>query len=241
MTLYVCAECDFHYIDALDDYPEEQPGPLLKGNALKYIEAQLPQNGVQLRKNLEFVKQHIALPGSLCLDIGSGAGQFPAFLQEEGAHPQGIEPQQVFREFARQKYNLELRSERVEDAYWQKTFSASFDLVTLWDTLEHVNFPAETMADACALLKPGGYLFLDTPSRDTFFYRASEWSYRLSLGSKPALLNRLYSSKPYRHKQIFTADQLMRLLEKCGLTVLGRSAWHRSTNKLVVACRKDPH
>jgi len=240
MSLYVCADCDFHYIDALDDYPAEQPESLLTANAQKYIEAQLPQNGAQLRKNIEFVKQHVVLPGTHCLDIGSGAGQFPAFLQEEGAQPQGIEPQQIFREFARQKYNLELRRERVEDPYWQEKFSSSFDLITLWDTLEHVNFPAETLVGAYTLLKPGGYLFLDTPSRDSLFYRASVWSYRLSLGSKPALLNRLYSPKPYRHKQIFTAAQLRQLLEKCGLTVLGPSSVHRTSNKLVVACRKDP-
>ncbi|HEX9779351.1 MAG TPA: hypothetical protein VGA63_14500, partial [Geopsychrobacteraceae bacterium] len=63
--------------------------------------------------------------------------------------------------------------------------------------------------------------------------------YRFSLGSKPLLLGRCYSPKPYRHKQIFTTGQLTTLLETCGLRVVGRSTFHRARHKLVVVCRKD--
>lgn len=242
MTLYACADCDFHYIDALDTFPDERTkSTLLTEKSREFIESQLPQNAIQLKKNIEFIKTHMTLPGARCLDIGSGAGLFPALLQEEGANPQGIEPQQVFREFAQKKYQLSLRRELIDNSFWQEGFADYFDLVTLWDTLEHVNFPAETLAAACQLIKPGGYLFLDTPSRDAFFYRASEWSYRFSLGTKPLLLNRFYSPKPYRHKQIFTTTQLSALLEKSGFVVAGRSAFHHSRNKLVIACQRLPH
>lgn len=239
MSIYVCAICDFHYIDALDPLLEEQPTKsLLTEKAKEFIENQLPQNAAQLKKNMEFIKAHVPLSGVACLDIGSGAGQFPALLKDEGAVSQGIEPQQIFREFAQEKYQLSLRSESVDDPCWQKEFAGYFDLITLWDTLEHVNFPAETLEAASRLIKPGGYLFLDTPSRDSFFYRASEWSYRFSLGTKPLLLNRIYSPKPYRHKQIFTTSQLWALLQHSGLSVIGRSTFHRSRNKLVIVCRK---
>ena len=239
MSLLVCGACDFHYIDALDVYPDERPGEsLLSDGARKYIESKLPQNAIQLKQNLQFVKAHVDLAGAHCLDIGTGVGLFPSLLMAEGAVSQGVEPQQVFREFARSKYQLELWSELVDDPYWQDGFAGYFDVVTLWDTLEHVNFPVETLKAACNLIKPGGHLFLDTPSRDSFFYRASEWSYRLSHGSKPLLLNRLYSPKPYRHKQIFTVKQLWVLLGNCGFTDIERSEFHRSKNKLVVVCRK---
>lgn len=239
MRLFVCAACDFHFIDARDEYPEDCPAPRLTKQARAYIEQQLPGNGVQLQRNLAFVRQQFDPRGRVCLDVGAGAGQFGALLREAGGTPHGIEPQQVFREFALEKYRIELRRERVDDPFWLQGFAGSFDLVTLWDTIEHVNDPRSTLEGAFNLLKPGGWLFLDTPSRDTIFYRASLWSSRLSSGSKATLLNRLYSPRPYRHKQLFTAEQLCWLLEKCGFEEIRRSPLHRSRNKLVVCCRKQ--
>ena len=240
MSLYACGSCDFHFIDALDDFPEEKSGAsLLTEQARSFIAGQLPQNRIQLNKNLQFIRAHVSLTGRRCLDIGSGAGMFPALLREAGALPDGIEPQQIFREFAQEKFQLDLRRELIDDPCWQHEYADYFDVVTLWDTLEHVNFPAETLKAAGRILKPGGFLFLDTPSRDSFFYRLSEWSYRFSLGNKPLFLNKFYSPKPYRHKQVFTSLQLWTLLENSGITVVGRSAFHHPKRKLAIAGRKN--
>ncbi len=239
MTLYACSECDFHFIDQLDAFPDAQPqATLLTEKARHFIASKLPRNAAQHEKNRRFVAAHLPLTGRHCLDIGSGAGLFPSLLQAAGAVPQGIEPQQIFREFAMEKYQLSLRPELIDAPYWQNQHRENFDLVTLWDTLEHVNFPSETLKAANRVLKPGGYLFLDTPSRNSPFYRVSEWSYRCSRGKNPLLLNSLYSPQPYRHKQLFTKTQLWQLLASCGFSVVGRSTRHRCWNKLVVACRK---
>lgn len=240
MTLYACADCGFHYIDALDEFPADDADKSpLTATARSYIESRLPQNQRQLNKALEFVRAHILPAGRQCLDIGAGAGQFPALLRDAGAVVFGIEPQQVFRDFARERFQVNLRRELIDAPYWQQGFAGHFDVVTLWDTLEHVNFPGETLQAASRVLKPGGLLFLDTPSRSAWFYRASEWSYRLSLGRSPMLLNSLYSPRPYRHKQMFTPAQLKALLEGCGLEIINRTALQRTRNKLVLACRKS--
>lgn len=241
MRLYACADCDFHFIDALDDFPAEQSqATQLTDQARQFIASKLPKNASQLKQNLRFVASYLPLAGARSLDIGCGAGLFPSLLQAAGATPSGIEPQQVFREFAQETFHQAIRPELIDANYWQHNYVACFDLVTLWDTLEHVNFPVETLRAACRVLKPGGYLFLDTPSRDSLFYRAGEWSYRLSQGRNAQLLNSLYSARPYRHKQLFSKRQLWQLLENCQLDVLGRSRFHHSHNKLVVACRKRP-
>lgn len=239
MNIFACSECDFHYIDALDDLPAtDLVEPQLTTAAVRFIDGKLTQNSAQLKTDLKFVKAHTSLAGKLCLDIGSGAGVFPALLRNEKAEIYAIEPQQVFREYAAQKFQLELRRELAEASYWQDNYCDFFDLVTLWDTLEHVNFPVETISAAVRLLKPGGLLFLDTPSRDSWFYKTSEWSYNISSGSKPLLLKNLYSAKPYRHKQIFTKQQLWTLLESAGLRDIQRSKHHRRNKKLVVVGKK---
>ncbi len=192
----------------------------------------LPAGGKQLRENMILVKRHISLPGAHCLDIGAGSGQFAHLLTEAGAFVYGIEPQGIFREFAQQKFGIALNKETIDTRHWQKGFAGFFDVATLWDVLEHVNFPAENLKNAYNVIKPWGWLFLDTPRRDTIFYRISEWSYRLSGGANSRLVGSLYSPLPFRHKQIFTHRQLLKLLGKIGFSVASmQSSFFRPHNK----------
>jgi 2-polyprenyl-6-hydroxyphenyl methylase/3-demethylubiquinone-9 3-methyltransferase len=241
-TVYACAACGFHFINHLDSLPSEPPGDETKPfdrKAWDYIEGRLPASGKQLRKNLLLVKRHISLTGAHCLDIGSGSGLFAQLLADEGAFVQGIEPQRVFREFAQQKFGIALNRETIDAQHWQQGYAEYFDVVTLWDVFEHVNFPVETLQNACNVIKTGGWLFLDTPRRDALFYRISEWSYRLSGGANPLFLESLYSPLPFRHKQMFTLRQLLMLVEKTGFSVTSlHSSFLRPHNKMVLVCRK---
>lgn len=241
-TVYVCASCDFHFINHLDSMPTEPQGDVTKPldrKAWDYIEGRLPANEKQLRENLLLVKRHISLSGASCLDIGAGAGLFSHLLTEAGAIVHGIEPQWIFREFAQRKFGIALNGETIDARHWQQGFAGFFDVVTLWDVFEHVNFPAETLQYAYNVIKPGGLLFLDTPRRDALYYRISEWSYRLSGGANPLFLESLYSHLPFRHKQIFTLRQLLKLVEKIGFSVTHmHSSFLHPQNKMVLACRK---
>jgi 2-polyprenyl-6-hydroxyphenyl methylase/3-demethylubiquinone-9 3-methyltransferase len=242
-TIQVCAACDFHFINQLDVMPTERPEAevrTLDVVAWNFIEKQLKKNRRLLEQRLALVARHLPLNETECLDIGAGVGLFGHLLQEAGATSFGIEPQLIFRQFAEEKYRLQLRAETIDHPFWQERHAGHFAVVTLWDTLEHINFPVETLRDAIQVMKPGGLLFLDTPSRDSFYYRISEWSYRLSNGANPLFLNSLYSPKPFRHKQIFTVQQLTDLIERLGLKVveLNRSGLFDSSNKIMLVAQK---
>jgi len=241
-TVYVCAACDFHFINHLDSLPTEPPGEatkLLDRKAWDYIEGRLPASEKQLRENLLLVKRHISLSGAHCLVIGAGAGLFAHLLVESGALVHGIEPQRIFREFAQRKFGIALNGETIDALHWQQGFAGFFDVVTLWDVFEHVNFPAETLQNAYNVIKPGGWLFLDTPRRDALFYRISEWSYRLSGGANTLFFESLYSPLPFRHKQMFTLRQLLQLVEKIGFSVTRvHSSFLQQQNKIILVCRK---
>lgn len=241
-TVYACAACDFHFINHLDSFPPSPQGDATKHldrKTREYIEGKLPASGKQLKENMLLVKRHISLSGAHCLDIGAGAGLFAQLLTEEGAFAHGIEPQGIFREFAQQKFGIALHGETIDRQHWQQGFAGFFDVVTLWDVLEHLNFPAENLQNAYNVIKPGGWLFLDTPRRDTLYYRISEWSYRLGGGANSRLLESLYSPLPFRHKQIFTLRQLLELVGKIGFSVTSmQSSFFRPHNKIVLVCRK---
>lgn len=239
-TVLECAGCGLHFIDHLDVIPD--PGSAGSGSldtrAWNYIESRLAANATQHGRNLGFVRQHCPVAGQVCLDIGAGAGVFADLLAKAGASVAGIEPQEVFREFAERKFGLTLRGETIDHPYWHG-MRERYDVVTLWDVLEHTNFPAEMLTHVYPVTKPGGWLFLDTPCRNSVFYRLSELAYRLSGGSNTVLLETLYSPQPYRHKQIFTRSQLVGLVERTGWQVIRmKSSPLTFQNKIVLACRK---
>ena len=239
MVLYACSDCDFHYTNVLDELEEgETNSRTLTAKELHFIESQLTQNTHQLTLNLDFVRQHTEVAGLACLDVGCGAGVFPSLLHQAGASVSAIEPQPLLRQFCRTRFNIAPHHELVDSQYWQQGFAGHFDITTLWDTLEHVNFPAKTIAALSRVMKPHSYLFLDTPARESLTYRLSEWSYWLSRGRNPLMLNSLYSTKRFGHKQIFTQKQLRQLLEQHSFTIIGRSTLHRSKNKHVIVCQK---
>ncbi|MFO7577839.1 MAG: class I SAM-dependent methyltransferase [Pelovirga sp.] len=217
-TVYCCPRCDFHFLDHLDG-PTGEPCTTLSDSGRRYIAARI-DDGRQLQQlRLQLVAGQRQLRDTLCLDIGAGLGQFVMLLRHCGATALGIEPSALRRAYAAEQFGLDLAAELVDDQVWQSRYGAAFDLVTLWDVIEHVDCPRTTLAGAVALLKPGGLLCLDTPDRDARSYRLSQLSYRLSGGTLPLFLPGFYSSLRYGHKQIFTRRQLSGLLEELGLTL----------------------
>ncbi len=249
-TVYACSRCDFHYIDFLDDLSRsaDDAGGNLDARAWDYIETRLRGNASHALRRLNLIREHASIPGSACLDIGAGAGDFAALLATEGSAVSGVEPSPLRRRFALRRFGLELRGETVEELSRRNAFTGRFDIVTLWDVIEHVNFPAEVLGAAALMLRPGGILFLDTPSRDALSYRVSEAAYRLSGGRAPLFLDTFYSTLPFGHKQIFRPQQLVHLAQACGLEPLSlRSRYAPETglftsfhprNQIVLVCRR---
>lgn len=228
VTIYVCPECGFHYAAHLDGAPSEGlPGEgALTDNARNYMESRLLESREQNLSRLNLIKHYSPLTSAKCLDIGAGVGIFLDLLGRQGAVGRGIEPSVPRRAFAQGKYGIFLNREPVEHSFWQREFADSFDLATLWDVIEHVDFPRETLAAAWHLLRPGGMLFLDTPTREALDYRIGEFFCRLSGGRCPLFLETIYARVPYGHKQIFTAGQLVELLKRLGFEVLRVDSRH---------------
>lgn len=240
-TIYRCPHCDFHFLNHLDgSMPEENS--ILSAAGRGYIEARIDEGAHLQPLRLRLVQQQCSLDGAMTLDIGAGLGQFMLLLQQQGATTRGIEPSALRRTYARDAYNLELSPHLADTNYWQSGYVEAFDLITLWDVIEHVDDPRSTLTAAAALLKPGGMLFLDTPNRDVFSYRFSETICRLSNGKLPFFLSHFYSTIRYGHKQIFTPRQITGLLQQCGLTpdtLEPRGQTKRAfARKIVLAARK---
>jgi 2-polyprenyl-6-hydroxyphenyl methylase/3-demethylubiquinone-9 3-methyltransferase len=237
--IYACRNCDFHFLDILDGEEKENR---LDDKARSYIESRLTEGQYLHPERVEFIARHTELNSIKALDIGAGLGQFQLLVGERGGECLGIEPSSLRRQYAAEKFGINLHRELVDSPFWQDNFSQYFDLITLWDVIEHVNFPRETLQAAVELLKPGGLLCLETPSRDVVSYRLSLKAHHLSKGKFGLYLPNFYSTDRYGHKQIFTTRQMENLLESTGLDLV---EWCHSYvkklspgNKMIVSARK---
>lgn len=87
----------------------------------------------------------------------------PAFLDEmrsAGWQTCGIEISPTAADYARQRFQLDVQ---IGDLLEIDLPAASFDLITMWDVLEHTFAPREVLAKSASLLKPGGLLALTFP------------------------------------------------------------------------------
>ena len=227
-NVYVSAN-GFHFIDYLD--PVEEISPKIDASQLTdaefaYIETQLQANLKKFKNQAEIVAKHLSLQKAKVLDIGCGGGLFLSLLKQAGTEVTGIELSDSRAQYAKTKHGLEIDKRPIENEFWQKSNANHFDAVTLWDVIEHVNYPLEALQSAANVLKHGGLLLIDTPCRDSFYHQFGALTYRLSGGRFPTFLNAMYSSHLFGHKQIFSTNEMKELFESVGLEVIDLHKFH---------------
>jgi len=227
-NVYVSAE-GYHftdYVDPVEKISSDIDASQLTDEESSYIEIQLQANSQKFRNQINILKKHLSPKNAKVLDIGCGGGLFLSLLKREGAQVVGIEPSDSRAQYAKTKHNLEIHKRPIESDFWQKGYENHFDAVTLWDVIEHVNYPFQTLQSATNVLKKGGLLLIDTPCRDSFYHQVGAITYRLSGGRFPTFLNAMYSSHLFGHKQIFSTAEMKSLFESVGLEVIDLHKFH---------------
>jgi 2-polyprenyl-6-hydroxyphenyl methylase/3-demethylubiquinone-9 3-methyltransferase len=214
------------YLDPVDEVSPEIDASQLTPEESAYIETQLQANAQRFRHQVEVLKKYLPLIEAKVLDIGCGGGLFLSLLEREGAQAAGIELSDSRAHYAATKHNLEIYKRPIEHSFWQSRYKDYFDAVTLWDVIEHVNYPSQTLHSATNVLRKGGLLLIDTPCRDSFYHQVGEVSYRLSGGRFPTFLNAMYSSHLFGHKQIFSTSEMKELFRSGGLEVIELQKFH---------------
>jgi SAM-dependent methyltransferase len=139
------------------------------------------------------------VPGGRLLDVGCAAG---FFLAEARRHydVMGVEFSEYSSQYAREHLGLEVVTGTLQDAALP---NENFDLITLWDVIEHVADPYSVLEESARLLKPGGYLILTTG--DIGSHHA-----RLTGADWPLL-------EPPWHLYFFSRETMSKMGERAGL------------------------
>lgn len=141
-------------------------------------------------------------PGSRMLDVGFGSGHFLILAQRVGWQVSGADPDPVAVANAR-KAGLDVRQGNIETF---EDLLEQFDVITLNHVIEHVHDPIKTLKQAYDLLKPGGWLYIDTPNIDAYGHQHFKEHWR--------------GLEVPRHLVIFNWASIENLLNKVGFDEL---------------------
>lgn len=150
------------------------------------------------------------------LDVGCGSGLILQAAKEHGHWSLfGIEPVKEMAEYTSEQLNVPVFAGTFEDYQGQ---AAEYDIVSMWDVIEHLSEPFNAMKEVSKLLKPGGVFIFSTPnlnSLDRKIFKDSWLGYDLP-----------------RHLYLFPDSLLRKVLKSHGLEVLNRFCFTGSHGSL---------
>jgi SAM-dependent methyltransferase len=208
LQLAECADCGLVFVNPR--LPEKVT--LGRYDDTYFEQEYLPSLGVQDGAyDLDFFDQRYALylsliaervgpaTGRKLLEIGTGAGFFLKSAQRAGWDVSGTEISKPCFDYATKELALNLRYEQAEELSFE---SGAFDVVVLFDVLEHLFDPLKVMQAVNRVLKKGGVLFMGTPNYEALA--------RKMLGRSWSIIS------PVDHLYYFTEGSLQKLLVQAG-------------------------
>lgn len=122
---------------------------------------------LEAKLRLRLIKRFIH-NGSL-LDIGCGQGLFVKVASKGNFDSYGLDISKTAVQFAR---TLNDREKIIHSEFKEGLFEKNrFDVITLWDTLEHLPRPDLIFRECYNILKKEGYMFITTGNICSFFAR----------------------------------------------------------------------
>ncbi len=140
-------------------------------------------------------------PGRRLLDVGCHIGVFLEIAQERGWEAWGVEPSRWAAGEARSR-GLQVIDGTLDDVHLA---GESFDVITMWDVIEHLTDPLRELRESHRLLKKGGLIGIHTMNIESPLARlmGPRWPWLMEM-----------------HLYYFSPRTLGEMLRKAGFTVV---------------------
>lgn len=168
-----------------------------------------PVFATRVREAVNQDLRSVRLPPGRVLDIGCGNGVFMEAAREAGFSPRGID---ISVGAIDRGKSLGLEVE-VGD-FLTHNFGEMFDIISMWDVIEHLRNPVEFLDRAKSLLNPGGVIVLKIPGFSNLSFSA--------IGVFPHFAKTVLGAPA--HIQYFNRQSCEAILSRVGLDPI----WFRS-------------
>jgi 2-polyprenyl-3-methyl-5-hydroxy-6-metoxy-1,4-benzoquinol methylase len=225
-----CRRCGLEYVN-----PRLRSEVILEGYSEGSDETFVSQARARehtFRRSLAFLTR--ALPAKLrariggndrprILDVGTAGGSFLKVARDAGWEVSGVEPNRWLCDWARRHYGLHIDN---GDLFEQRYAADSFDVVTLWDVLEHVPDPRALLEEVRRILRPDGVLLVNYPDKGSLAAHAMgrRWVFILTV-----------------HIYYFTRQTIRRLLEETGFQVTRFRPYVQTLEFGYLVARMEPY
>lgn len=156
------------------------------------------------------------------LDVGCYIGVFLEIAQERGWEAWGVEPSHWAAREARRR-GLRVIEGTLDDVYLADEF---FDVITMWDVIEHLTNPLGDLRKSYRLLKKGGLICIHTINIESLLAR---------------LMGRHWPWLMEMHLYYFSPRTLAAMLRKAGFTVVKTINQGRFLRLGYLATRIEPY
>lgn len=152
-------------------------------------------------KCARFVAKYVKPEGRL-LDVGAAGGFFLKSAAKLGWRVEGVEPSRWLADWGNKNLGVTIHQGTLDR---MKFDPATFDVITMWDSIEHMEDPLQGLKDAGRFMKTGGLLVINTPDIGSIWARLSgqNWWFLLS-----------------HHLYYFTPKTMTAMLNKAGFDVV---------------------
>jgi len=207
-----CRNCHLIYVN-----------PIEKGSKINedYSQRKSADASIIRESRLRAAKSQVELikrykKGTNLLDIGCGEGFFLYNASRAGYVAKGIELSQDAAAYAKREFSLAIEARAFEERQFPEN---CFDIVTLWQVLEHLPYPLAILKEAHRILKPGGLLIVSTPDIEGIparIFRRKWWNIRKL------------------HINQFTTKTLTDILQNAGFKNVSSVSYKESINLLML-------
>jgi SAM-dependent methyltransferase len=217
LEIVACAQCGFTFVqpqpsqEALNQFYEKGyfSGCHDFYETENYFKARAHSIATEQITGWRFLRENVKLNGKRLLDLGCADGALLVVALKHGAESAiGVELNIEAVEMGRAQYNLEIVQASAEELPFE---SASFEVVTAFDVLEHVRRPAQMFREIHRVLAPGGILLGACPDMECFKDWGGDW-----YGVKKNMEHLSYFSGPSLAQFAQSAGLKLTLLESEG-------------------------
>lgn len=167
-------------------------------NQLEEIEAWKMMMKPVFDKSADLIQSRSKTDKGRLLDIGCGYGFFLQEMKCRGWKVEGIEISEIGRQYARDKWDINVYPQPLENLSLSENF---FDVVTLFYVIEHVSDPLALIKEVKRILKPDGLILLRWPHSTPIVGILGPFSKKLDLYHTPY---HLYDFSPSTMEKMLT-------------------------------------
>jgi 2-polyprenyl-3-methyl-5-hydroxy-6-metoxy-1,4-benzoquinol methylase len=164
-SIVECGVCSFHFIPPFYrttiDYTRYKS---------QEVAEQIKQADVWLKIQRNLLRYHLIhryKKNGKVYDVGAGFGHFLLTGKQLGHEVYGCELSLANIAFVREHLNLDVENEN----FLNISENNKYDIVTLWDVLEHIDEGDKIIEKASRIMNRGGFIFIQVPQLDSFLGR----------------------------------------------------------------------